>query len=64
MLLFESVAAATRGDQWFLPAGTAMALVLSIKKMGGKVIAQDQPCVSFSMPNSAINTGSVVLFSP
>jgi two-component system chemotaxis response regulator CheB len=68
-VLFESVATAfkQRAIAVVLTGrdGDGARGVLSIKKMGGKVIAQDQPsCVSFSMPNSAINTGSVDFVLP
>ena len=68
-LLFESVAATFKeraiGVVLTGRDGDGAKGVLLIKKMGGKVIAQDElSSVSFSMPNSAIDTGSVDFVLP
>lgn len=45
--------------------GDGAAGVIAIKKMGGKVIVQDESsCKSFSMPSAAIKTGSVDFVLP
>jgi two-component system chemotaxis response regulator CheB len=68
-VLFKSVAASFRERAIAVVLtgrdGDGAAGVEEIKKMGGKVIAQDEAsCEAFSMPDSAIKTGDVDFILP